>query len=51
MFEMAKEDMNKAIVIMVTGQIGSELTPKLKDRHGSENVVASDIQALTRDSR
>jgi nucleoside-diphosphate-sugar epimerase len=32
--------MKKILVIGATGQIGSELTPELRDRYGSENVVA-----------
>lgn len=35
--------MPKVLIIGACGQIGSELTFKLKDIHGSENVVASDI--------
>lgn len=35
--------MPKILIIGACGQIGSELTYKLKDIHGSENVVASDI--------
>ncbi|MGS2725580.1 NAD-dependent epimerase/dehydratase family protein [Psychroserpens sp. BH13MA-6] len=35
--------MPKVLIIGACGQIGSELTFKLKDIYGSENVVASDI--------
>ncbi|SDR78645.1 Nucleoside-diphosphate-sugar epimerase [Formosa sp. Hel1_31_208] len=35
--------MPKVLIIGACGQIGSELTFKLKDIHGTENVVASDI--------
>nr|WP_321232824.1 NAD-dependent epimerase/dehydratase family protein [uncultured Psychroserpens sp.] len=35
--------MPKILIIGAGGQIGSELTFKLKDIHGSENVVATDI--------
>ncbi|WP_298893374.1 NAD-dependent epimerase/dehydratase family protein [uncultured Psychroserpens sp.] len=35
--------MPKVLIIGAGGQIGSELTFKLKDIYGSENVVASDI--------
>lgn len=35
--------MSKVLVIGAGGQIGSELTYKLREIHGSENVVASDI--------
>ncbi|WP_299337798.1 NAD-dependent epimerase/dehydratase family protein [uncultured Psychroserpens sp.] len=35
--------MPKVLIIGACGQIGSELTFKLKEIHGSENVVASDI--------
>ncbi|WP_298753882.1 NAD-dependent epimerase/dehydratase family protein [uncultured Psychroserpens sp.] len=35
--------MPKVLIIGAGGQIGSELTFKLKDIHGSKNVVASDI--------
>ena len=36
--------MERILVTGATGQIGSELTQKLRERHGSENVVASDIR-------
>lgn len=35
--------MPKILIIGACGQIGSELTYSLKDLHGSENVIASDI--------
>ena len=36
--------MDRILVTGASGQIGSELTPKLRERHGRENVVASDIR-------
>ena len=36
--------MDRILVTGASGQIGSELTPKLRERHGSVNVVASDIR-------
>ncbi|WP_456437987.1 NAD-dependent epimerase/dehydratase family protein [Psychroserpens sp.] len=35
--------MSKVLIIGAGGQIGSELTYKLREIHGSDNVVASDI--------
>lgn len=35
--------MSKVLIIGAAGQIGSELTQKLREIHGNENVVASDI--------
>jgi len=35
--------MSKVLIIGACGQIGSELTYKLREIHGQENVVASDI--------
>lgn len=35
--------MSKVLIIGAAGQIGSELTQKLREIHGSDNVVASDI--------
>ncbi|WP_418510539.1 NAD-dependent epimerase/dehydratase family protein [Corallibacter sp.] len=34
---------SKILIIGACGQIGSELTHKLRDIHGNENVIASDI--------
>jgi nucleoside-diphosphate-sugar epimerase len=39
MIEMTKKDMKKILVTGATGQIGSELVPALRSRHGNENVV------------
>jgi len=36
--------MDRILVTGASGQIGSELTPKLRERCGRENVVASDIR-------
>ncbi len=36
--------MERILVTGASGQIGSELTPKLRERHGKENVFASDIR-------
>lgn len=35
--------MSKILIIGAAGQIGSELTIKLRELHGAENVIASDI--------
>src|SRR5690606_7157378 len=34
----------KILVIDASGQIGSELTLKLRELHGNENVIASDLK-------
>ena len=39
MIEMPKRQMKKILVTGATGQIGSELVPALRSRHGDENVV------------
>lgn len=36
--------MNKVLVIGALGQLGSELTLALRDLHGTENVIASDLK-------
>ena len=40
---MSRGDMKRILVTGADGQIGSELTPALRERYGSENVVATDI--------
>ena len=37
--------MQRILVTGAAGQIGSELTPALRERHGSDNVVATDLRA------
>lgn len=39
MIEMTKKEMKKILVTGATGQIGSELVPALRSRHGNENVI------------
>ena len=34
----------KILIIGACGQIGTELTQKLRENHGKENVIASDIR-------
>lgn len=41
--------MSKILIIGACGQIGSELTHKLKEIHGSENIIASDISRSNMD--
>jgi len=36
---LADDEMNRILVTGATGQIGSELVPELRKRHGGENVV------------
>jgi len=38
-------DFDRILVTGASGQIGSELTPKLRELYGKENVVASDLKA------
>ena len=40
---MSTGEMKRILVTGACGQIGSELTPALRERYGAENVVASDI--------
>lgn len=40
--------MSKIIVIGASGQIGSDLTLELRNRFGSDNVLASDIKKCNR---
>jgi threonine 3-dehydrogenase len=37
-------DFSKILVTGASGQIGSELTPRLRELYGNENVVASDLR-------
>ena len=41
--------MAKILIIGACGQIGTELTHKLRELHGTENVIASDIRKLNTD--
>ncbi len=43
---MSTTDMHRILVIGAAGQIGSELIVALRERYGSENVVAADIRPL-----
>lgn len=40
---------SKILIIGACGQIGTELTHKLREIHGTENVIASDIRKLNTD--
>jgi len=40
---MSRSDTNKILVTGTCGQIGSELIMALRERHGDENVIATDI--------
>ena len=44
---MSKGGMNKILVTGACGQIGSELVVALRERHGNENVVVTDIAEPT----
>ena len=39
----------KILIIGACGQIGTELTQKLRKLYGTENVIASDIRKLNND--
>lgn len=41
--------MSKILIIGACGQIGTELTHKLREIYGTENVIASDIRKLNND--
>ncbi|WP_395054856.1 NAD-dependent epimerase/dehydratase family protein [Flavobacterium sp.] len=41
--------MNKILIIGACGQIGTELTVKLRAEYGNDNVIASDIRKLNND--
>ena len=43
--------MRRVLVTGAAGQIGSELTPELREKFGSEDVVASDIRELSSEMR
>ncbi|MFP4529300.1 MAG: NAD-dependent epimerase/dehydratase family protein, partial [Candidatus Kapaibacterium sp.] len=40
-----KKEMKRILVTGANGQIGSELTVKLREKYGIENVIASDIKS------
>ncbi|WP_127844777.1 NAD-dependent epimerase/dehydratase family protein [Psychroflexus aestuariivivens] len=40
---------SKILIVGACGQIGSELTSKLRETHGAENVIASDIRESNAD--
>lgn len=42
---MSSKSMTKILVTGACGQIGSELTLALRERHGDDNVIASDIKS------
>lgn len=44
-----KHNMTKILIIGACGQIGTELTVKLRSIYGNENVIASDIRKLNTD--
>lgn len=44
------EKIKRVLVTGARGQIGSELTPKLREIYGKENVLASDIRQINNES-
>ena len=39
-----KKQINKVLVTGAFGQIGSELTPKLREKYGNKNVITADLR-------
>jgi len=48
---MASTDMKNVLVTGAIGQIGSELTAALRERHGRDHVLATDVRELRREDR
>lgn len=48
---MSRGMIRRVLVTGAAGQIGSELTPELRKKYGSENVVASDIREPSSEMR
>lgn len=42
---MPSHPMTRILITGACGQIGTELTAALRERHGGENVIATDIQS------
>lgn len=47
---MSEGVVDRVLVTGASGQIGSELTPKLREKYGKENVVSSDIREPSKGS-